>query len=147
MTHMWDAGSTPYLRADRGQLMRFSCPFCGDTDAILSFGDDRHDPARIELYCENQDCDAREIVILVRRDGTNETAERADVRALRAIDNGPTEPDEGRVQSFPRFPGNARITPEAIRARRQNTATVTLHLVGLADRFPDDEDEADDDGR
>ncbi|MEV6994351.1 hypothetical protein AB0N87_35050 [Streptomyces sp. NPDC093228] len=44
------------------------------------------DHGRIEVYCDNGLCDAREVIVLVRKDGAR-ARWRADVRALEAIDD------------------------------------------------------------
>jgi len=61
--------------------------FCGAQTLKRSASDRPKDPGRMELYCDNQFCDAREMVLLVTRDGAG-AYDRADVRALRLIDNG-----------------------------------------------------------
>ncbi|MFJ8755673.1 hypothetical protein [Streptomyces cyaneofuscatus] len=80
----WDAEATPWARRpDAGQTL--PCYFCGGKTAILSFDDRSDDPGRLELYCDNQMCDAREVVVLVLRNGAGAHA-RADVRALHEVD-------------------------------------------------------------
>ncbi|GAA1176080.1 hypothetical protein GCM10009578_017380 [Streptomyces rhizosphaericus] len=66
--------------------MRVQCLFCGANTAILSDRDLESDHGRIEVYCDSQMCDAREVIVLVRRDGA-QARWRADVRALEAIDD------------------------------------------------------------
>ncbi|MBW4722428.1 hypothetical protein [Saccharothrix obliqua] len=63
------------------------CYFCGEISAIVSMSDQPGDTGRVEVYCGNSDCEAREIVVLVLKDGTRQTAERSDVRVLRMIDD------------------------------------------------------------
>lgn len=86
----WDAATNPWVRRQPTNTAT-RCPFCGADTAILSAHDDPDDPGRVELYCDNGNCDAREITILVMRDGTFDTGERTDVRALRAVDHGPED--------------------------------------------------------
>ncbi|SPM41934.1 predicted protein [Mycobacterium numidiamassiliense] len=59
-----------------------SCYFCGDDALIRSGGDLSVDRRRVEVYCNNDQCDAREIEVIVVDDGTEDTAARTDVRIL-----------------------------------------------------------------
>ncbi|MEH1124771.1 hypothetical protein [Micromonospora sp. CPCC 206061] len=93
----WETGTTPWVR-QQPPGTRFLCYFCGATSAILSFGD-HPDPGRIEVYCDNTGCDARTVAVLVLQDGTSATPERADVRALEAIDN-PDRPRAGNIREL-----------------------------------------------
>lgn len=61
------------------------CYFCGVDTAKLSEGDLDADLGRIQVYCDNEGCAAREATILVERNGSR-AAWRADVRALKAND-------------------------------------------------------------
>lgn len=80
----WESGQAPAVR--RGDLGEpFVCYFCGDKTAIRSYGDDRDDNGRVEVYCDNTNCDAREVVILATRDGGHAHA-RADTRVLDGLD-------------------------------------------------------------
>jgi hypothetical protein len=83
----WHSDSIPWVRLQKSRAVQ--CYFCGDTTAIVSRSDKSHDSGRVELYCDNPLCDARETLVLVLRDNTDETASRADVRALRALDHPP----------------------------------------------------------
>jgi hypothetical protein len=98
----WDAGTTPWARRslEAGQTVR--CYFCGGETAISSYGDLPGDTGRLELYCDNELCDAREVVVLVSRDGEGAHL-RADVRALEAIDEGPGRPSGPRRQDTTPF--------------------------------------------
>lgn len=93
MSNEWEAGATPWLRRHQPKTTWASepnpvqCMFCGGQTIKRSESDRDDDPGRIELYCDNGSCDAREIVLLVKRDGANAFS-RADVRALGLIDNG-----------------------------------------------------------
>lgn len=44
------------------------CPFCGARSAKRSYGDEAADNGRLKLYCTNEHCQAREIVVLVLKD-------------------------------------------------------------------------------
>ncbi|MCT2282371.1 hypothetical protein M3G91_32715 [Micromonospora chalcea] len=82
-TGEWWTGDTPWLR--RADNRTVTCLWCGSKTAIASWGDEPEDTGRIELYCENSDCEVREVALIVTRDGHTASA-RADVRALDAID-------------------------------------------------------------
>ncbi|WP_052731530.1 hypothetical protein [Streptomyces sp. MBT28] len=93
MSNTWEAGATPWLRRHQTnagygiELNPIQCLFCGGQTVKRSSTDHEEDPGRIELYCDNGSCDAREMILLVRRDGA-EAGLRADVRALRLVDEG-----------------------------------------------------------
>lgn len=93
MSNTWEAGATPWLRRHQTNAgygtepNPIQCLFCGGQTVKRSSTDHEEDPGRIELYCDNGSCDAREMVLLVRRDGA-EAGLRADVRALRLVDEG-----------------------------------------------------------
>lgn len=82
----WIAGAVPWARSAPGPQL---CVFCGQTQCIRSRGDVAADTGRIQLYCDNDRCEAREVELIVMRDGTVETLKRPDVEALRAIDEPP----------------------------------------------------------
>lgn len=111
----WEAGETPWARHGERQL---PCYFCGGHTAILSSGDRPDDPGRLELYCDNQMCDAREVVVLVKRDGAG-APDRADVRALREVDRPRETP--AALDVMGRYEDNKNIT-----ARRQSTTSLAL---------------------
>jgi hypothetical protein len=72
------------------------CPYCGAASLIESWTDIRADTVRVDLYCNNANCSAREIVILARTRG--EAGQRDDLDALDDVDRGPaTAWDPGRV--------------------------------------------------
>lgn len=75
----WANGITPWLRHSRKP---FTCYFCGSVAAIRSWGDLDGDTERVEFYCQNSDCKAREVDVLVVDDGTDRTRRRADAKAL-----------------------------------------------------------------
>ncbi|MFF9287491.1 hypothetical protein [Streptomyces griseosporeus] len=93
MSNAWETGTTPWLRRQQPQTTYgvepnpVQCMFCGSQSVKRSESDSDQDPGRIELYCDNSMCDAREMVLLVVRDGADAGA-RADVRALHLIDEG-----------------------------------------------------------
>ncbi|MEV0982321.1 hypothetical protein [Streptomyces sp. NPDC049915] len=93
MSNAWETGSTPWLRSHQPQTTHgvepnsVQCMFCGGQSVKRSESDNDQDPGRIELYCDNSVCDAREMVLLVVRDGAD-AGSRADVRALDLIDDG-----------------------------------------------------------
>lgn len=114
----WEAGSVPWARRSTSAGQAVRCYFCGGETAIGSYGDLPDDTGRLELYCDNELCDAREVVILVRRDG-DDAYVRADVRALRAIDEGPNPP----ANALDRYHTAKGKVP-----RRQDTAPFTLDV-------------------
>lgn len=93
MNNEWEAGTVPWLRRQQKNATfghepdGVQCMFCGAKTLKRSMGDRDEDPGRMELYCDNTDCDAREMVLLVTRDGAG-AGDRADARALRLIDRG-----------------------------------------------------------
>ncbi|MFJ8727750.1 hypothetical protein [Streptomyces sp. NPDC093269] len=93
MRDEWEAGATPWLRRHQQEATYgtqpdpVQCMFCGSQTVKRSASDRDEDRGRIELYCDNGLCDAREMVLLVKRDG-DEAGFRADVRALHLVDDG-----------------------------------------------------------
>jgi hypothetical protein len=85
----WGTNQRPWARRTLDNDGTVPCYFCGEAAVILSYGDERDDNGRLELYCDNPRCDARETVILVIRGGGAHL--RADVKALKAA-----EPPAGR---------------------------------------------------
>ncbi|MEV4462771.1 hypothetical protein AB0J51_04025 [Micromonospora echinofusca] len=69
-------------RADRDYLA-FPCYFCGDRQMKRSYSDSARDPGRLELYCDSPNCDAREVVVLIRRGAGAHL--REDVRAINDV--------------------------------------------------------------
>ena len=92
------------------------CYFCGQDAAILSYND-LDDAGRLELYCDNPNCDVRTVAVIVLKDGTNDTAARADVRALERIDRGPAA--RGRGGGSLRTLGSSQVDPGDVIARRR----------------------------
>jgi hypothetical protein len=76
---------------DLRHLTDFKCPYCGGQSLLISYGDIPDDKYRIELYCENSHCVVREMTIIALRTDTTVARDRADVRALRAVDQGTEE--------------------------------------------------------
>lgn len=63
-----------------------TCPWCGEEKWFVSMYDDSRDNGRVQMYCDNTYCDSRETeLIIMRGEGAHD---RADVRALRMIDDG-----------------------------------------------------------
>lgn len=58
------------------------CFFCGLDTLTRSAGDVSVDPKRTQVYCDNDQCDAREIEVIVVGDDTQSTRSRTDVRIL-----------------------------------------------------------------
>jgi hypothetical protein len=82
--HAWfdvEKGSQPWARDHADEM---PCPFCGGRALKQSFGDD-DDQVRVELYCDNVNCEVREMTVLARR--VDAPLERADVQALDAVDS------------------------------------------------------------
>jgi hypothetical protein len=75
----WRPGNKPAIRR-RGQ--EATCYFCGEDTVIASFTDMPSDPGRVTVYCDNSDCDAREIEVVIVDDGMAATRNRTDVRIL-----------------------------------------------------------------
>nr|WP_202473915.1 hypothetical protein [Streptomyces sp. SID5466] len=113
----WDADATPWARR-QGTGQTLPCYFCGEKTAILAFGDLPDDPGRLELYCDSPMCDAREVVVLVLRDGAS-ADERADVRALEEVDRPNKTPQKGDVMG--RYNDNKNLT-----RRRQNPRSLVV---------------------
>lgn len=88
----YDEGGEPTIRtAPRGEhrhLLDFPCPYCGSKSVLISLGDIKNDKYRVELYCDNSMCDVREMVVLPKRTNEPVAWSRADVAALRIIDDG-----------------------------------------------------------
>jgi hypothetical protein len=72
----------PWFRRSLDKDNVAACYFCGDTTLIRSSGDLLVDPRRIQVYCDNDQCDARATEVVVVDDGTKATAARTDVRLL-----------------------------------------------------------------
>lgn len=98
MPNFWNLTDTPWVRTKHEPSWQvpstgyLQCLFCGEVTLKLSVLDNSQDTARVEFYCDNTSCDAREITLLVMRGA--EAHRRADVRALRAIDQGDATVEE-----------------------------------------------------
>ncbi len=55
---------------------------------LLSHDDFAEDDLHLELYCDNSQCDVREFTVLAMRANEPYAGRRADVAALRAVDDG-----------------------------------------------------------
>jgi hypothetical protein len=89
-------GDEPAIRravGDHGKIADYACPFCGSASLLASSTDLKLDTERVEVYCDNSHCAAREIVILIKR-GDPGPGTRADVLALQAVDRGTVEEQE-----------------------------------------------------
>jgi hypothetical protein len=84
MSGGWENGTEPWIRKNPKAI----CYFCGEPTAIVSWSDLKEDTGRVEVYCDNGKCDAREMTVLVTGDGGG-ASRRADVQALADIDTAP----------------------------------------------------------
>ena len=132
------AQSIPWLRRVRRESSA-SCYFCGVDTLIRSAGDLSIDHRRVQVYCDNDRCDAREIEVLVVDDGTENTSARTDVRIL--AENGPVvdRPASSLVEEFGDW------IPGAAPAARG--ATSVCLFCGEASCDPSPADTAGDNGR
>lgn len=83
-----DKRPVPWARGDREPYVRaeMRCPFCGAEQLRMSY-DDTSDARRVELYCENWQCEVRELVVLAMRvDPLVGGDRRRDVGLLHALD-------------------------------------------------------------
>lgn len=89
----WIPGKVPWVRTTSEPV---TCAFCGKDTALLSRADAAADRGRVQLYCDNPQCDVREVELIVMRDGTNTTLDRPDVARLNEIDSPPVaKPSDG----------------------------------------------------
>lgn len=95
------------------------CYFCGRDSVILSYTDLHDDHGRVEIYCDNGDCDAREIEVIIIEDGTSTTRNRTDVRILNHF--GPDGDRPGSIGIGPGSDWAAGTTPHL--RRSESTAT------------------------
>lgn len=122
----WTAGEQPWVRRTAPAGFTASvhngggvtCYFCGKDTAKVAAGDVGADSGRVRLYCDNGNCDAREVTILVERDGAG-ASRRADVRALRAVDNPDLIGDirvnnGGLITRKPRPTGGSDVLPRRL---------------------------------
>lgn len=79
----WISGQIPWIRTLRDCENLAPCYLCGKRTVLRSFsGDMKSDHGRVQVYCDNDQCDARETEVIVVRDGTKTTPERTDVRIM-----------------------------------------------------------------
>ena len=100
-----------------GSIPRLLCPFCGDSRLRFSFTDIPQDDQRLDLDCDNPDCDIRHFVVL---DVTLPLV-RADATALAAVDK-PSEPSAGepaRVNPFEEMASHWTNSQERLARRRR----------------------------
>jgi hypothetical protein len=97
------------------------CFFCGQDSVNLSYGDLREDHGRVEIYCDNGDCDAREVEVIVVDDGTAATRTRSDVRILAHF-----APDGHRPEWVGVGPGSDWAAGTVPFLRRSNTPAICL---------------------
>ncbi len=81
--HEYMNGDQPYGRRYPEDLV---CPYCGGKAVIRGYNDVPEDSLRLDLYCDNGNCEVRTFTILARRIDTR--LDRADVIALEEIDAG-----------------------------------------------------------
>lgn len=107
------------------------CYFCGQKTVKRSYGDDAADTGRLELYCKNEYCEAREVAVIVLRD-TIQAHLRADVRVLHALDRdiGELLPDSDVIPL--RTLGDIMNAPKPpLTERRTNAADIIVAARGL----------------
>jgi hypothetical protein len=97
----WNAGEVPWVRKTLegsafGSSGYAQCYFCGEQSVKLSVGDLGSDNGRVEVYCDNTNCDAREATVIVTRDG-HHSDRRADVRILNAVDEDQHTTEQGPI--------------------------------------------------
>ena len=88
------AAGTPAIRTATREAP-WRCPWCGANTWFVLDEDNPLDGGRVQMYCDNSGCDSRETDLLAMRghdeNGQVRADRRADVRALRRIDNGALE--------------------------------------------------------
>lgn len=107
------------------------CYFCGERSVKRSYGDKDDDTGRLELYCTNDNCEAREMTIIVLKDAI-QAHRRADVRILEALDADIHElvPLADTVPQL-RTLGDLMRAPEPpLTARRKNSGDVIVAARG-----------------
>lgn len=108
----WIPGATPAARVDSS-----ICLYCGETTCRPSADDVAADTGRIRLHCSNARCDVTDVEVLVKRDGTPWTQERADICALDAIVPLPGGEVVGELTVYT-VSDLRRVDPEEVLARR-----------------------------
>jgi hypothetical protein len=108
----WQPGETPWARANPDQM---PCPYCGERKLIISMMDIQDDDLRVELYCDNEYCEARSFAtILMSHHGMR----RADTQALFAVDHG-DDPEEENLLSSESMQRMLDRPVKALERRRQ----------------------------
>lgn len=111
----WTAGDVPAIR----RRVEATCYFCGEAEIVPSMTDMAEDRGRVTVYCNNSDCDAREVEIIIVSDGTAATGDRTDVRILSHFPSGrPWTVWTGPGQDW------AAGTPPRVRTNRGATSCV-----------------------
>lgn len=133
--HGWQVGQTPWVQAaligpPENSPGYAQCYFCGQMTAKLSSSDVEADTGRVDVYCNNTWCEARETTVLIIRDGAN-ASERADARMLAAIDNDThtTQEEPFKVVSLREILGSEE-NEGAILARRLDDAPAEYAAPG-----------------
>lgn len=130
--------ATPWVQRTVGET---GCYFCGQQSAVLSYEDLAADHRRVQIYCDNSDCDAREVDVIVLDDGTEATRNRTDVRIV-----GHFAPDGDRPEWVGLGPGSdwaAGTTPFLRRTGRPATCL----FCGESTCVLADDDVSEDTGR
>jgi ribosomal protein L37AE/L43A len=108
------------------------CPWCGENSWIVSREDVGDDLGRVQMFCTNTQCESQETeLLIVRAYGVTLAQKRADVRALRAIDDGVPEGYlvTGRSMSHQRFSSLAERASKRV-GWRQSQTTYTMEVRG-----------------
>lgn len=103
---------------------RAGCYFCGRDSVILSFGDLGEDRGRVQIYCDNGDCDAREVEVIVSDDGGTATRNRSDVRILEHF------PPDGRRPDWVGFGPGADWAAGTVAFLRRTAEAATCLFCG-----------------
>jgi hypothetical protein len=123
-------GEIPWARRQpRGMV----CPFCGNATVTVSLNDLEDDPVRLELYCDSDTCEAREFTVLLLRGNLRQDLVRADVEALRTVDDGTKAEQredglDGIVDLNVVLAGYA-VKRRAVLERRQRPTRITVELL------------------
>lgn len=136
MKNEWGPELMPAVRrtlpaSESASTARAYCYFCGEQTTIASHNDLLEDSGRITLYCTNDRCEAREVIVIAKRDGTSAHL-RADVRILEALDEGTShlEPDPQPTWT-PSDLERRRVGPQDTLRRRRHQEDVVVAARGL----------------
>jgi hypothetical protein len=128
-TGIWESGADPWVRRaltiDGWQSRpgkSVLCYSCGKDSAKIASEDVSSDRGRVEVYCENTDCDARTVTILVQKDGAG-ARRRADVRALARVDAEP-HPEAGEAHR----PSLSAVGDDGVLSRQMPRNPIHLHM-------------------